>query len=416
MKVSSPWQRFALLVCLAIATCVLPVSADEPTAAELAAATAQAPLQPVESAPALAAPPGSLSRLAGVRITPADTTAPPQPEATAEAKASAVVTELVKEYYPSGAIKIEREGARDRDGTFVLHGVFRQFDERGALLFEGTHEQGQAVGIWRRYYAANQAPLLATSPYHEFAEPFVSEASFRAGQLDGKWTITDAQQRKVSEINFVDGQRHGTAAWFYPNGTLHLQATFDHGRVDGDVQKWDRNASLLGKESYSHGGKLAVKKEYDDGGQKRAEIMYLQAPLVVKTPDNFHAATLATFEQRGQDEKFGAFRMWHANGQLAREGEYRFNLPVGKATWFYSNGQKRMEGTYVDGKQEGNWTWWHLNGMKQIAGDYRAGVASGTWHWWNDDGKLARKSKLNAAKIAEVPSSLPAADEGSIRR
>lgn len=429
LKVTSPWQRYALFCCLATATCGLPASAfesplvpvratavepvaDEPTPAELP--TAAAPLLPVESAPSLAAPPRTASRLAGVRITFARTIDSPKQEATAEAKA--LVTELVQEHYPSGAIKFEREGARDRDGTFVLHGVFRQFDERGALQCEGTHEQGQAVGIWKRYYAANQAPLLATSPYNEFAEPFTSEASFSNGQIDGKWTITDAQQRKVSEIEFVDGQRHGKAAWFHPNGTLSLQVTFDHGRVHGDVQKWDRNASLLGKESYSHGSKLALKEEHDDAGRKRAEISYLQAPLIVKTADNFHTATLATFEQRGQDERFGAFRLWHANGQLSREGEYRYNLPVGKATWFYSNGQKKMEGTYLDGKQDGSWIWWHQNGMKQIAGDYREGVASGTWHWWNDDGKLARTSNLSVAKIADVPSSLPDANEDSIRR
>jgi antitoxin component YwqK of YwqJK toxin-antitoxin module len=438
MKITSPWQPFALLFYLAAGACWLPLSAVEsqvpvperaldpivsavepvatkPTAAEIPAA-APAPLQPVESVLSLVAPPGTSSRLSKVRITDAKTIDKPKQDASVEAKASDVVTELLKEHFPSGAIKIEREVARDRDGIVVLHGVFRQFDERGALLCEGTHEDGQPVGVWKRYYAANQAPLFATSPYKEFAGPFTSEASFSEGQIDGKWTITDAKQRKVSEIDFVGGQRHGRAVWYYPTGTLHLQTTFDHGRVHGDVMKWDQNASLLGKELYTYGCKLALKEEYDDAAHKRSEVMYLQAPLIVKTADNFHAATLATFEQRGQDEKFGTFRMWHTNGQLSREGEYRYNLRVGKATWFYSNGQKKMEGTYLDGKQEGSWTWWHQNGMKQIAGDYRDGVAIGKWQWWKEDGKLAKTSNLSVAKIADIPSSFPDNEEGSIRR
>ena len=442
MKVTSPWRRFALPFCLAVGACLQPLSAVVPdavpvpvpaaesaesavpaaeeVAAEPATAepTAAEPLQAVELAPPLAAPPPASSRLSKVRITdeaPADE-APLEKATPAEPKASDIVTELIKERYPSGATKVEREVAQDREGNFVLHGVYRQFDERGALVCEGSHEQGQPVGVWKRYYAANQAPLFATAPYKDFAGPYTSQASFADGQIDGKWTITDAKNRKISEIEFVGGQRHGKAAWFYPNGTLLSQATYDRGRVHGDVMKWGPDASLLGKESYTHGRKLAPKVEYYDAEHKRSEIFYLHAPMVVKTPDNFHAATLATFEQRGQDEKFGSFRVWHANGQLARQGEFRYNLPVGKASWFFANGQKQMEGTYVDGKQEGTWTWWHQNGIKQISGDYRDGVAVGKWQWWKEDGKLAQKSNLTAARVANIPAPLPDADEGSSRR
>ncbi|WP_254507331.1 toxin-antitoxin system YwqK family antitoxin [Anatilimnocola floriformis] len=432
MKVTSPWRRYALLSCLAAGSLAQHLSAEEPivvpvpvpaveavipvadpTAAE---PTAAEPLQAVELAPPLAAPPSTSSRLSKVRITDEAAEEPKEQTATSEPKATDVVTELVKERYPNGTIKVEREVAQDRDGNFVLHGVYRQFDERGALICEGVNEQGQPDGIWKRYYSATSAPLFGTAPYKDFQGPYISQANFSDGQIDGKWTIFDAKNRKISEIEFVNGQRHGKAAWFYPNGTLLSQATYDRGRVHGDVMKWGPDASLLGKESYTHGRKLAPKVDFYDAEHKRSEIFYLHAPMVVKTPDNFHAATLATFEQRGQDEKFGAFRVWHANGQLARQGEFRYNLPVGKASWFYANGQKQMEGTYVDGKQEGNWTWWHQNGIKQISGDYHDGVAVGKWQWWKEDGKVAQKSNLNSAKVANIPSPMPDAEEGTIRR
>ena len=435
MKVTSPWRRYALLSCLAAGSLVQHLSAEEPIVVpvpvpsvetvvpsaepEAASPTSAEPLQAVELAPPLAAPPTTSSRLSKVRITDEATdteSATKEPAASTEVKATDVVTELVKERYPSGGIKLEREVAQDRDGNFVPHGVFRMFDERGALVCEGANEQGQPVGVWKRYYTASQAPLFATAPYKDFQGPYTSQATFIDGQIDGKWTIVDAKSRKISEIEFVAGQRHGKAAWFYPNGTLLSQATYDRGRVHGDVMKWGPDASLLGKEAYTHGRKLAPKVEYYDAEHKRSEIFYLHAPMVVKTPDNFHAATLATFEQRGADEKFGAFRVWHANGQLARQGEFRYNLPVGKASWFYANGQKQMEGSYVDGKQEGTWTWWHQNGIKQIAGDYRDGVAVGKWQWWKEDGKIAQKSNLSTAKVANIPAPLPDADEGTIRR
>ncbi len=432
MKVTLRWCRLALPLCLAAGSFVQPLSAFDPpivpvpvpTAEPIVAEPADAvpaaaePLQAVELAPPLAAPPAS-SRLSRVKISDENAITPIEQAAEEVApadKASDIATELVKERFANGAIKIEREVAQDREGNYVLHGLYRQYDERGQLVCEGSHEQGQPVGVWKRYYAANGAPLFGTAPYKDFAAPFTSQATFEDGQLHGKWTVSDAKQRKISEIEFANGQRHGKAAWFYPNGTLLSQATYDRGRVHTDVMKWAADASLLGKEAYTHGRKLAPKVEYYDAEHKRSEIFYLHAPMVVKTPDNYQTATLATFEQRGQDEKYGSFRVWHANGQLARQGEFRYNLPVGKATWFFANGQKQMEGTYVDGKQEGTWTWWHQNGLKQISGDYRDGAPIGRWSWWKEDGKLAQKSDLTATKVANIPSPLPDAEEGTLRR
>jgi antitoxin component YwqK of YwqJK toxin-antitoxin module len=389
--------------------------AAEPTAAVLPAASST-PLQTIESAPSPAALPVVKSRLANVRLDEVGTVEVPKHEAPKNAHALPVGLELVQERYRSGALKIEREVTRDHKGALILNGVFRQFDEQGTLLCEGTYEENQPVGVWIRYYVANDAPLFATSPYSDFAGPFMSRANFTEGQLDGKWTISDVKQRTISEIDFVAGQRHGKALWFHPNGTLISQVCFEHGRVHGDAMKWDHDNSLLGKETYIHGRKIAPKVEYYDAENKRSEISYLHAPLDVKTPDNFHTALLATFEQHGQDERFGSFRTWHANGQPAREGEFRYNLPVGNATWFYSNGQKQMEGTYVDGKQAGTWTWWHQNGMKQSTGDYRDGVAVGKWQWWKEDGKLVKTSHLSGKQVADRPSAMIDSDENLLRR
>ncbi|WP_425618451.1 hypothetical protein NA78x_002156 [Anatilimnocola sp. NA78] len=438
MKVTSPWMRLSLSVCFAAGWMIQPVAGQEiipvpvpsneptaaapleplgePTPAQPAELTPVAePLQAVELAPPLAAPPSS--RLSKVRIT--DESVGPAPVETTEASnddaSPEIVTELVKERYANGTIKVEREVAQDRDGNFLLHGVYRQYDERGQLICEGNHKQGEASGTWKRYYRGSETALLTSSPYRDFQPTFTSQATFVDGQLHGKWTISDAKQRKISEIEFANGNRHGKAAWFYPNGTLLSQASYDHGRVHGDVMKWGADASLLGKESYTHGRKLAPKIEYYDAEHKKSEIYYLFAPLVVKTTDNYHNATLATFEVRGQDEKFGSFRIWHANGQLARQGEFRYNLPVGKASWFYSNGQKQMEGSYVDGKQDGTWTWWHQNGLKQIAGDYREGTPVGQWSWWKETGKLSQRNDMTATKVANIPAPTPE-PEDAIRR
>jgi antitoxin component YwqK of YwqJK toxin-antitoxin module len=124
----------------------------------------------------------------------------------------------------------------------------------------------------------------------------------------------------------------------------------------------------------------------------------------VKSPDNWDTCTLAVFEARGQDEKHGPFTAWHKNGQLARQGEFRYDLPVGKFLYWYPNGQKQMEGTYIDGRQDGPWIWWHENGLKSIAGEYENATPVGVWQWWQASGKLAQKADLSErSQVGPVP-------------
>jgi antitoxin component YwqK of YwqJK toxin-antitoxin module len=134
----------------------------------------------------------------------------------------------------------------------------------------------------------------------------------------------------------------------------------------------------------------------------------------VKTPDSWETCTLATFEQRGTDERHGPFTAWHRNGQPSRQGEYRYNLPVGKISYWFDNGQKQMEGMYVDGRQEGVWTWWHANGQKSITGEYHDANPVGKWAWWQANGKIAQRADLSAEKPLTSP--VPTPEQGGEAR
>jgi antitoxin component YwqK of YwqJK toxin-antitoxin module len=179
-----------------------------------------------------------------------------------------------------------------------------------------------------------------------------------------------------------------------------LQAQYDHGRAHGELFHFGTDGQVLAKETYEEGRKLAPKVEYHDARQlvKKSEALYLHAALVIKSPDNWDKLTLAVFEARGQDEKHGPFLAWHENGQTARQGEFRYDLPVGKFQYWYANGQKQMDGSYVDGRPDGPWIWWHENGLKSIAGAYTDGAPSGLWQWWKATGKLAYKNELGNDK------------------
>ena len=52
----------------------------------------------------------------------------------------------------------------------------------------------------------------------------MSQVNFTDGKMDGEWIITDANDRKVIEISFKDGQRNGLATTWLPNGKIFRQA------------------------------------------------------------------------------------------------------------------------------------------------------------------------------------------------
>jgi uncharacterized protein len=398
------------------------------------------PYRPMEPTPA--APAGEPSPTAGPRVPrPLISAAPPTEslkpvktltvsddpvaaEAPPPAEDQALV-ELIKERYPSGAIKVEREVTQDADGNYLLHGAWRQYDDQGRLMAEGRYVRNRKDGLWRRFYRAGETPLLGTAPYKEFEAPFVSQATFRSGTLQGKWTIADAKQRKVHDVEFADGQRHGRATWYFPTGAVLLQANYVRGRIHGDVVKFSSDAQVVAEEQYDDGRQQGTRTEFYDTNKKvkKTETGYLHAPLVISKLDDFDAGTLAAFETRGDDEKHGSFQAWHENGQVAKRGEFRYGLPVGKVTHWFANGQKQMEGQYIDGRQHGTWTWWHENGQKAVTGEYRDGTAVNQWSWWQATGKLAQRADLSegqpvisAPTLAQPPpgSSIRSADRPSL--
>jgi antitoxin component YwqK of YwqJK toxin-antitoxin module len=325
------------------------------------------------------------------------------------AKIEAAV-ELVQERNASGAVKIEREMTQDASGDYVLHGAWRYYDENGRLIIDGRFVQGQREGLWRRFYRASEAVQLTTAPYKDFSRPLISAATFRAGRMHGTWTITDSQDRKVHEIELDNGERDGPAIWYYPSGGVFAVAHYEHGSPNGEMIQFAADGVVIATETYERGRKISKRTEYhDEAHQVKQEMTFLHSELTSKTPDNWDTLELATFEVRGRDQRHGPYSIWHANGQLARQGEFDLDAPVGGLNAWYSNGQKQLEGTYVDGRQEGVWTWWHANGQKAASGEYHDARPHGKWLWWNATGELAHKTDFSRSR--PVVSAAEAIDE-----
>jgi hypothetical protein len=71
--------------------------------------------------------------------------------------------------------------------------------------------------------------------------------------------------------------------------------------------------------------------------------------------------------------RHGRFQMFHPNGTIATEGQYKDGLEEGNWRDYYENGQIAAEGCYANGKEEGYWRFWHRDGTEQPPVEYAKG-------------------------------------------
>ena len=214
------------------------------------------------------------------------------------------------------------------------------------------------------------------------------------------------RKRRIHQVEFVDGQRHGRATWWYANGQTAQEATYDRYLLDGVVHGFSADGKLIYANSYEQGRKLAEHIEKFADGSLKSKAVYLLPAESSAVPDNWDRCTLATFQQHGQRQRHGSWSSWHVNGQKQGEGSYKHDLRVGHFVWWHSNGQKALEGDFEDGEQVGKWIWWHESGQKSLDGEFSGGHPSGLWTWWNVDGKVTRESHMSQGAdelVKEIP-------------
>lgn len=301
--------------------------------------------------------------------------------------------ETIRERYPNRRIRIERQVTQDALGNYLNHGSWKMWDERGNLMAEGRNLEGLREGVWNRWHAGNDSKLFGEYPYTKFTPPFVSQAEFKDGQLHGAWTISDSKQHKISEWNFVNGQRHGLSVWYHPNGKKLREITYKDGSVDGEAFEYSESGQVSKRDNFMQGRQPALQTEKYPDGAKKTQGMYLRAPLVIKTPDDWWNALPAVFTSVGKVERHGEWTTWYPNGQEQLRGHFQNDKEDGVFVWWYPNGQKSAEGEYRAGQQQGTWVWWHTNGQKSSEGDYRDGDQIGRWTVWNDQGRVTQASE-----------------------
>ncbi len=300
--------------------------------------------------------------------------------------------EVIYQRYDDGKVQIKRHVMQDAAGNYVKHGVWQLFNRRGQILAEGQYNQGMMEGQWQRWHQSSSGGIFSSAPFNQFTGPYLSQANFRNGILDGTWTILDKNRRKIVEFQYLKGQREGTATWHRVDGMKMREMSFTDGVPNGQLLEWNQQNKVTRQEDYLEGHKVTESISYWRPKQKQIEDHYLEAKLVVDGEDDWWNATFASYTNVGERFRHGVSAAWYDNGQPKMRGAYREGLREGRFSWWHRNGQLDHSGLYRDGMKQGKWTWWHANGMRAHEGEFENDQPIGTWTSWNDDGSLKNTS------------------------
>jgi antitoxin component YwqK of YwqJK toxin-antitoxin module len=297
--------------------------------------------------------------------------------------------ETVIDRYPDGKVHVERQVALDAKGNYVNAGTYTQYDLDGQVIKSGQFHNGTLNGHWMQQLAQNDGLLFSPSQDGEFHGPFISEATFIDGKLDGAWTIKGAKGQKIVQWTFERGLRSGPSIWWHANGTKRLEARYKAGALDGLMQEWDRDGKLVNHETYFDGKRLVKTVGWYTLGQKHYEGNFLRdANMQEPKYDWWHSKVVTIAPAAAApDQQHGPWTTWYRNGNKENEAQYDHGIRVGTFKWYHENGQLQAQGNYEGGKKIGVWTTWHANGLKESVAEYRNDRMIGQWVRWDAEGK-----------------------------
>ncbi len=127
--------------------------------------------------------------------------------------------QVLRDYWPNGELRVEREVTYDSDGTPINDGQYRCWYINGQLEYEATYVDGQIHGRARRWH--------------------------KNGRL-------------AVEEHFDHGLRHGTRKTWDTDGLRRKQEAHVHGKPHGTWYLWNKEGEVKWRGRYERGVPVQV--------------------------------------------------------------------------------------------------------------------------------------------------------------
>jgi uncharacterized protein len=109
-----------------------------------------------------------------------------------------------------------------------------------------------------------------------------------------------------------------------------------------------------------------------------------------------------TYLERSMIKPHGRVRIFHPDGSLQRESNFRKGIPEGPWMQYFPNGQLMDSVGYKNGMKDGVYRKYHANGYLQLEGLYNENLASGTWRQYYPNGALASEKEYYSNQLISV--------------
>ncbi len=211
----------------------------------------------------------------------------------------------------------------------VLHGKQIYNAPTGKLTYEADYFAGKRHGLSKKY--------------DHLGNP-INSLQFEWGKENFVRTVfIPGINKKSTEVNYINDQRHGTNTIFGTNGET-LAIIHYYYDTPTSYQTVDKNGELSSKIPFTK--EVNKIESYYKNGKKALEINF----------KNFLYN--------------GDYKLNFEDGSLAYYAQYNSGWLNGNQHINYENGQRYMQTSFINGKQQGNTIYFDKNGNKLIETEY----------------------------------------------
>jgi uncharacterized protein len=333
-------------------------------------------------------------------------------------------------YHPNG---VKASEGTMRDGK--PDGYWKTYNEQGILVSEGNRKNFELDSTWLFYNDEGKIALVINylkgkkdgirKTYREdeiIEESFKNdvkegltwyyypdgkikkEVNFKGGLEEGPAREYDKDGRIITMITYKsgfitereiinrydnNGRKHGPWKYFYADGKIMREGTYNHGLENGYFKDYDKDGNLVTTAKYTDGTKL----------EDVAELVKLDVRKDYYPDGKVKIA--ATYNKEGKLE--GVRREYAPDGTVDKSYIFRNGIMIGEGVvtekgerdgfWkeYYDDGRLRAEGKYIKDVKEGPWKYYHPNGITEQEGTYLKGKPEGEWRWYYADGQTLRE-------------------------
>lgn len=326
--------------------------------------------------------------------------------------------------------------------NFDLDSTWKFYDDAGKITMEITYLKGKKDGIRKTY---REDEIIEESfkndikngltRYYYLDGKYKKEVNFREGLEDGSAREFDKDGRIITLITYKkgfiterelinrfdnNGKKHGPWKYFYPDGTIRQEGTYNHGLENGYFKEYDKDGNLISTAKYADGVKLEdvaelvkldVRKDYYPDGKVKIAASYnktgqLEGVRREYSPDGSveksyifrNGIMIGEGVVTEKGERDGSWKEYYDDGKLRAQGKYNKDVREGDWKFYHENGATEQEGTYVKGKPEGDWRWYYPGGEMLREETYYNGLLDGLMTEYDEAGGVITKGEYIEGK------------------